>query len=359
MVDGPNGYLYTPGSGTFVKISDSNFAGGTTVEFIDGYFIVNNPNTNVMQSSSLNDGSVWPALNYTAVAGRPDNIVGLLTTQRELWVYKEHSIEVWFDNGNTQFPLSYRQGAFLDIGCGAAGSLQRFNNTIVWLDDRGFICQGYGYAPQVISTEAINADIRTYSKVSDAISFVYTEGNHQFYVITFPTAGKTWSYDSFTQMWHQRASTNLAQAQGRFRANCFGKYGLMNIIGDYYSGNVYIMSESYYDEAGTPIHRYRTTQHFANEFNLMTVDELEVYVETGKAPQGVTPQLMMRYSNDAGYTWSNELWASIGTTGQYRNRVLWARLGQARQWMFEFHTFDAMKTALIQASVQVSANRYS
>ena len=44
-------------------------------------------------------------------------------------------------------------------------------------------------------------------------------------------------------------------------------------------------------------------------------------------PEGADPQVMLRWSDDGGHTWSNEHWAKMGKIGQYFSRVLWRRLG--------------------------------
>ncbi|MFS7035532.1 hypothetical protein, partial [Escherichia coli] len=49
-----------------------------------------------------------------------------------------------------------------------------------------------------------------------------------------------------------------------------------------------------------------------------------VGLQTG---QGQNPQIMMRWSNDGGQTWSNEHWQSVGLVGETKHRAIWRRLG--------------------------------
>lgn len=62
---------------------------------------------------------------------------------------------------------------------------------------------------------------------------------------------------------------------------------------------------------------------------LLTEDGAEIAIDLGtsSATSGVNPQVMLRWSDDGGHTWSNEHWASTGKIGQYGKRVLWRRLG--------------------------------
>jgi hypothetical protein len=43
--------------------------------------------------------------------------------------------------------------------------------------------------------------------------------------------------------------------------------------------------------------------------------------------QGSDPQVMLRFSDDGGHTWSNEHWKSMGKIGRYGYRTIWRRLG--------------------------------
>jgi len=42
---------------------------------------------------------------------------------------------------------------------------------------------------------------------------------------------------------------------------------------------------------------------------------------------GADPQVMLRWSDDGGHTWSNEHWRSMGQIGQTGYRTIWRRLG--------------------------------
>jgi hypothetical protein len=66
---------------------------------------------------------------------------------------------------------------------------------------------------------------------------------------------------------------------------------------------------------------------------------------------GSIPQAMLRYSNDAGQTWSNERWASIGKAGKTKNRAMWRQLGQARDRVWEVVVSDPVRRDIIGATL--------
>ena len=74
----------------------------------------------------------------------------------------------------------------------------------------------------------------------------------------------------------------------------------------------------------------------------------EVTCETGVGNGAVTdPQMMLRYSDDGGHTWSNEMWRSLGRVGEYRTRAVWRKLGQFRQRQMNLRITDAARKIVI------------
>jgi hypothetical protein len=71
----------------------------------------------------------------------------------------------------------------------------------------------------------------------------------------------------------------------------------------------------------------------------------------------IDPQVMLRWSDDGGHTWSNEHWRSMGLTGQWGRRVIWRRLGMTlklRDRVYEVSGTDQVKIAIMGAELQVS-----
>ena len=65
--------------------------------------------------------------------------------------------------------------------------------------------------------------------------------------------------------------------------------------------------------------------------------------------QGSNPEAMLRWSDDGGRTWSNELTTHIGEIGEYKERAIWYRLGYARNRVFELSITDPVKVVILGA----------
>lgn len=71
---------------------------------------------------------------------------------------------------------------------------------------------------------------------------------------------------------------------------------------------------------------------------------------------GVTrpPKINMRYSNDYGHSWSNEQTRSAGLGGEYRKRVIFWRMGRARDRVIEINCSDKIPWRIVGDNMEVS-----
>lgn len=363
--NGPS-YIYNASTDTFGRIVDEDFPGAVTVGYLDGYFVFNEPNSQRIWCTSILDGTSIDPLDFASAEGSPDGVVGILSTFREWWVFGTNSIEVWYDAGSADFPFQRLQGGYIEIGCDAPFSIVKLDNSIFWLgkDSRGngIIYKANGYTPQRISTHAIEWQIQQYDTLSDAIGYSYQQDGHSFYVLTFPNGNCTWVYDASTQAWHERASFSNGSF-GRHRSNCQVFFNNNVIVGDYLNGNVYILDLNVFSDSDYPqkwLRSWRALPTGTNNLKRQSHHSLQLDCETGvglNSGQGVDPQVMLRWSDDGGHTWSNSHWVSIGRIGNYGSRAIWRRLGMTtklRDRVYEISGTDPVKINIVGAELIIS-----
>jgi hypothetical protein len=430
--NGPS-YIYNEVTNVFAQITDPDFAGAVTVAYLDGYFVFNQPNSQIIWVTQLLDGTSVDPLDFASAEGSPDGVVGLIADHRELWVFGTDSVEVWYDSGAADFPLQRIQGAFNEIGCVSAYTIAKMDNGLFWLGTdargQGIVYRANGYTGVRISTHAIEYAIAQYGNISDAIAYTYQQEGHAFYVLTFPSGNATWVYDVATQAWHERAGFDNGEFM-RHRSNCQCNFGGNIIVGDFENGNIYTFDLDVYADNGD-IQKWlrswralptgqnnlkRTAQHSLqldcetgvglnlypayDSENIDTESGLDLvaeYVQTFLATQsgdtltteagdgfeplgqyelsdedingynlvtnsypaapGYNPQVMLRWSDDGGHTYSNEHWSSIGKIGAYGHRTFWRRLGMTlklRDRVYELSGTDPVKIAIVGAELILS-----
>lgn len=360
MVDGTYGYYLTLADGTFTQISDPAFYPCDQVAFLDGYFIFNRSGTQQFFISGLY-AMTFDALDFASAEGKPDNLIGLITTPQNIYLFGSQSTEVFYDSGAAAFPFERIQGAINDVGCAAAFTIQLIQNNIYFLGGdstgTGIVYKMQGYQAERISTPAIEAVIRGLDQttLSTARAWSYSQGGHSFYCLNLPGHDATFCYDASTGLWHERTYLNLWSLE-RHRAEVHALAYGKNIVGDYETGALYQLDPDTLTDNGTSIARIRTAPHlsqgmvrnFHHSFQL----DMEVGVGTSTG-QGQTPQAMLRWSDDGGHSWSNEHWADIGAIGNTKTRVIWRRLGSSRDRVYEIRITDPVKCVLIGAELAI------
>ena len=395
---GPS-YIYNSLTNVFVQITDPDFPGALTVGYLDGYFVFIQPNTQKLWVTALLEGTSVDPLDFASAEGSPDNLVSMIVDHREVWLYGTNSVEVWYDAGNADFPLQRIQGAYNEIGCAATFSVAKLDNGLFWLGadarGQGIVYRANGYTGQRISTHAIEYAIAQYPIISDAVAYTYQQEGHAFYVLTFPSANATWVYDVSTQAWHERAAFSNGLFL-RHRSNCQMAFNSEIVVGDFENGNLYAFDLDIYADNGSAQKWLRSwralpsgqnnltrTAHHSLQLDcqsgvginnsggtdptyLLTEDGLYLTTEGGDylvsvaegAPTvGSDPQVMLRWSDDGGHTWSNEHWATLGKIGVYQQRVFWRRLGMTlklRDRVYELSGTDPVKIAIMGAELHAS-----
>jgi hypothetical protein len=367
----PEGFIYNATTQAFAQITDPDFAGAVTVGYLDGYFVFNQPNSQIVWVTSLLDGHSIDPLEFASAEGSPDGLVALVIDHREVWLFGTSSTEVWYNSAGTDFPLSPISGAYNEVGCIAPYSVVKLDNGIFWLGcdkaGQGIVYRAEGYSAIRKSTHAVEWQIQRYTDMSDAIGYAYQQDGHSFYVLVFPTANTTWVYDIATSEWHERAGFNPLNGNlTRHRSNCQMSFGGEIVVGDFENGRIYALDlETFADDdvAQKWLRRWRALPPSQN-FNMRASHHsLELGMQSGVGlvtGQGSDPQVSLRWSDVGGNgSWSNELWRPMGKIGETACRVNWHRLGRTlklRDRVYEVSGTDPVKIIITGAIIEMSGS---
>jgi hypothetical protein len=360
---------------TFMALPAGTLLGSVSfVAYVEGFFVALLSSSNQFQWSAPLDATSWDPLDTNRVSVFAGNVLSMFADHNELWFWGERQTQPYFLSGGPN-TFDIIQGGFMEAGIFAPNSPVRLDNSIFWLggDERGagVVWRANGYTPARVSNHAIEFALQGYLTtfgavgLSDAVGYSYQDQGHGFYVLYFPTANATWVYDVATGMWHQRGFWNATN--GVFTAHHsqnhtfnFGKH----LVGDWSSGKVYNMSISLFTDGEDVIRRVRRTRHASSDQSFVFFKTLQIYAETGVGPMPPLldgggnprdPMINLRWSNDGGHQWSNELSAGIGQAGNYGQRVMFRRLGRGRSRVWEVSASDPVPYRLVGAYLDVSA----
>ena len=358
MVTGPKGYVIDPVANTLVEYIDVSFSGADRVDFINGAFVFNQPNSGKFWAMDPYSTTLDP-LYFATAEGSPDALVSLIVNQNEIWLFGSMTSEIWVYNGDTAtFPYQRVEGAFIDQGCAAVHSVAKADMKVFWLSandkGQGMVFQSEGYSPKRVSTHAMEKALAKYETIADAVAYTYQQEGHTFYVLNFPTANATWAYDTTTGLWGERLWRQSDGQWGRHRGNCHMYFNRKNLVGDWQTGQIYELDLDTYTDNGNALVRLRSSPHVTMEMVRVVHSAIQFDMETGtglQSGQGEDPIAMLRWSDDGGHTWSNQREGKIGKVGNYGTRVRYTRLGSSRDRVYELSISDPIKVAIIGAII--------
>lgn len=365
LADGTDqGYWWAIGnSPVLTKIVDAAYYAADFVVYLDGFFIWNRRGTNqfFVSPSFWNGTDPLDPLDIASKIGGPDQIIAIASIHRELWIIGQLTSEVWFNSGGVDFPFERLPGVFLDHGMLRGYTLSQADVSLFWLsrDRQGqmMVFRTEGYAAVRISNHALEYEMRNYPDVTDAIGFCYQLEGQSFYVLTFPTADKTWVFDLSTGVWHERGWTDGDGVLHRHRANCATNVYNQVVCGDHTNGKLYSWDMDAYTDDGAAIYRERSFPHMVNDGKRVSYDNFSCDMQVGtpnELQDSDNPEVLLDWSDTGGADWGNAVPLPFSRTGQYLRQMNLSRLGMARDRVFRLRWSFPFKTTLQGPWVQVT-----
>lgn len=308
------------------------------VDFTDGYFLLTEAATIRVWFSALENGTLWDALDFFAVSVTSSNVVGIKVLRDRVWVFQSQSSVVYYDSGDADNPFVPYPGSVMQEGAVTPWGILALGETVYWLaqdgNGRNRMVSATDYAPTVISTPPISFALASYRTIDDGEAFVYEQEGHPFVGWNFTAADKSWVYDTRTQQWHERSSTDpTTSTRHRWRARGICATGSVLLAGDYQSGDLYTLDLDTFTDNGVRIERVRRAPYLSGENQWMFLDRLELGMQPGIGTvtgQGVAPQAMLAISRDGGFTFGPPTATTLGAVGGYLTQAIWRKLGRVR-----------------------------
>ena len=311
---------------TLSQVSDPDIQGATSVGYQNRQFLYSKDNNFVV--SDVGDGSSADALNAAQAESQPDDLVRVYIFKDDAYMFGTESVEPFFNTGTGSPPYDRITGQIVSVGTNAIHSIAHNDNYFYFLGDDNFVYQCVQGIFNPISSNALTHAIEGYATSSDAIGHTISFENQKFYLLTFPSANKTWVLNENLGKdgWFELSSdTN----QGRYQCTSFVRVYNKNIAFD--DSGAYELDTNTYDNNGEIIQRVRTIGGLNGTLLGKTgarvqMSKLRLELHTGGGlitGQGSNPKVMVEYSTDGGRSFGNGTWAKVGRQGQNIIKVEW------------------------------------
>lgn len=372
ITSGTNAYVFDLLTNTLTQVATLD-GKASCCAFMDSYFLVLDRATSTLYVSALLDGTSWDLTNFVQPSLSSDGWVTMAVLGTFLYLIGSLTGQVWYDAGNSPFPFAPHPSGKLQYGTCAPWSLAVGDNALYWLDQttqgKGTVRRCTGFNPEDVSTFALENVFKGF-ELGDAYGECYSDLGHTFYLLHFSEGDQTWAYDITTQQWTEVGQwssdqMDFAVTRWRYHAMAFGEHRWLDPFTsvvfrfDYSTSPAqFLPSNASHTLPGsyTPWVGLRRAPALEQEHERIFYSSFELAVEPGQGnPDGPTytvdlsggtqqpstdPQIMMRMSDDGGFTFGTERMRSAGKIGEYGIRVRWNRCGSARRRVFEVRVSD-------------------
>lgn len=336
IVSNELGYVWD--GSTLTQISDADFPAAVWVGQIDGYYPVIQKDTGkFFINETAYDPTSWAALDFEQASVFPDDLVWGIIDKKEIILFGTGSGEFFYNSGNADFQFERVPNGFFDIGIWSAYAAGRNSNSVFFLGADGIAYQLQGYIPVRISHHPFEQAVEGYT--GQCRVFTWYESGHAMVGFKFDEA--CWVYDLNTQLWHTRETYGYSTWNVDF---------VMRGYGQKYAAAAMTLGEitpDLFTEFGDVLRMRAVSAAIYQDKTLIPHDRLELDFEAGQGQADV----MLRYSDDGGLTWSDELVANTGAGGDYDHRVIFGPLGSARDRVYEVAIADAERRTLMGATL--------
>ncbi len=372
ICDGTYLYTYTYATFTFAKVTDVDLPSCGTLDYLDGYFIVNKNDSGSFYISALYDGRTWDALDFATAESSPDDLLRVKSAIGQLFLFGKYTSEVWTNSGASDFPFERVSGGKMEIGILGAHTVVEMDNTVFWVgrskNVNGAVYRANGFTPQKISNRFVERTIQDackYSETPNLKAYSYEENGHLFYCITGSALSSTLCYDVSTGMWHERTyldddGNSSQHIVVDIASQAGNNYACSRLDGTVFRQTLSAVSDySLGAYAPREIVGERIFQTISNENTRQRYNSLEILMETGVGLESgrdennyditINPVAELYLSGDGGHTFKGGYQAAVGRQGKYNTRVIWRRLGIYNSLTIKVRMTDSVRRTWIGA----------
>ena len=358
-----DGLVYNYDGATVTEATDEDFEDPQYVAYLNNQAIYDGDG-NRFAVSEPGDLTNIDGLSYASAESDGDPLVRPYVFDQLLYLFGTKTIEPWWNSGTGDPPFDRVQGGIIQVGTIAGRSVANNDQFIYFLGDDLEVNRVISTQSQVVSTIPLVNEFQTYTHVDDAIGFCFSIQNQEFYFLNFPAEGKTWVFNETTydrglsdRAWFQMTS---GLDEGPHIATSYIYFYGKHLIAD--GGDIHEWDFDTLTDNGEMIIRERTSTNNAAELLGPPLAGLPVtwnnidFILSTKNPADIDAVLMYSFSDDGGYTFSNERYLPLARAGQYIWSVQTSQLGASVERVHKMRLSDEVGMTVQRAAADIEVS---
>ncbi len=358
VIPGGEAFIFTKSTGELEKIDQKfGFGPANVVVYMNGFFIL--ATDTILFTSAINDGTTYKAVDSAKAEADPDDIVTLHVFKNQLYVLGKDIIEVFQGNPSAVvgFPFQRIEGFIIEKGCVGIFAIAHYDAAFV------FVGSGRNEAPAVWSISNNTADKISHTAIDERLGNIediqlqkiiaQTYSQDGIYFSVFDLPEETFVFDNTASsmagklIWHKRESfvdSKVRKWRVGVILEAFGRL----IVADNKTNQIGALEFDLDQEYGVDVVREWSSSPIAGEdLSPIFIPSIMVSVQPGISSEGTEATLGLSLSENAGVTYSNEIYRSMGKIGEYKTMLIWQRLGRYERYATLKLTFAGNNRCII------------
>jgi hypothetical protein len=268
------------------------------------------------------------ALSFFSAEYNPDSISAIRALGEEIWIFGAKGPEVWGVTGDADAPFQRIPGRLFNQGALARETVRQVGNGLIWVTPEGDVVGWFGGLKN-IGDAALAEKFKAYAATNPFLNpeifraWTYTLDGHTLYVVSSPE----WTYAcdiSSDFAWSEFGTVGRDGWQAHLGCNTAFQ-GVL--AGDDTDNIIWTVTSNEWADDGLPF--VRTISGGATVLGKPIANaSLEIRMATGWAGNiTAEPDLLYRYSDDEGNTFTDWDTESIGLVGRYGGLLTIRRQG--------------------------------
>lgn len=198
-------------------------------------------------------------LNFATAELAPDSIESVRVIGEQVWFIGKETLEVWVLTGNSNAPFRRVQGRTANIGA-QEGTDQTIQDNLIVVGGDGIVYMFNGSQQKIISTSAINNQIREFLKLPAGgfldVKFRSTWCESDGHIMYFLYLGRsgTLCYDLTTDQWSSWVNYESKYLQQHAFVAWHDYMANPAVVADVNSGTLWLMEPDYrFDDSNDPL----------------------------------------------------------------------------------------------------------